>query len=124
MDLRNRINILERRIVTEESDLRLRWSLVLGAVVVGLSAAALVYFLTGNTLSDYSKWVLGIAGLLITGTGTVSLNGLPGKRHKIIWIGFLRDEYETLYHSRVSPDPLRLEELNKLFGILFEKDVD
>jgi len=122
MDLRKKINLLERSIVTEQSAIRSQKLLALSVVLTSLLAAVLVHILAGPSISENSKWILSLAGTLISGTAGFPMKDLYSKRNKIAALSYLRDEYETLQLSLTPAESRQLDDLERKFSTFFEKN--
>ena len=122
MDYLRTIDLLEKNIVTERSAVRTQTILAGGVVCAGLIAAGLVHFASGPTLAENYKWMLTIAGTLISSAAGFPLKDIYNKRNKIIALTYLRDEFETLQGGGVTIEQTQAEELIKRFWNIFEKN--
>lgn len=122
MDLRKKIDLLERAISIEERAIRAQQILSVVVACIGVFAAVLVHLLAGPTVSENSKWILSLCGTFISGGAGFPLKDIFGKRNKIAALTYLREEYEVLQDSSASTDRLQIEELEKRFWTFFDKN--
>ena len=119
MELSGKIQLLEQAVVSEKG--LIRFSLLLAILVLFFSVGGAV--VVNKLTPDSVKLPLTISTALVSFASGFPLKDLYSRKNKIVFLNFLKTQYQQIQNNPSLSDELQMTELEKRFWTLCDKNM-